>query len=644
MATVIDALVVSLGLDSSKFMQGQKESTEVLKKFGDQSEKTNKKAIDDTKKLGENFDKVKNAVIGLAAVVIGFNGLKDFVSSMVTSNAALGRNSAMLNMSARDLDAWGAAIETVGGTAQGFQQSMQNIEGGLQKFRMGMGGEETVTALARLGVQAKNGTVSMTDLSAALVRVKNAQGAQAAMALGQQLGLDQGTFQLLLQGPQAVQALHDKMYALSGVNEENTKAAQRLQAAWAQLKQASSGIANSMFGTLTPALEWVAAKLTAVSNWARDNKDFVTGFFIGLAAAIGAVVIATLPITGTILAITAAIAAASIAVGALYADWMRWTNGGKSALGDLWNYFRDVIKLIVTLFTGSGRQISAAWGKVWTDCKQLFTDFLSWVKGSAPTLGEAIKNAFAKAFDWVKGRARAIWDAITGKQSAGDVDAPETSDKQPGDGAKSSQPTSGGKSAVMASALQAAKAAQDKYGIPASVTLAQFALESGNGAHMPAGSNNPFGIKAKAGQPYVEAQTNEFINGKMERVTQKFAKFDSLSDAFDAHAKLLATSPAYASARSHENDPKAFANALTGTYATDPQYGAKLNSIMASNSGMVGAGMNGGAQAPSTTTVQTNIGSVNVQTAATDANGIARDMHKSLSNNSLISSGTYGVA
>lgn len=639
MATIIDALVVTLGLDSTKFVQGQSSASGSLKKFGDQSKKVNKQAEEDAKKLTEGFDKVKNAVLGLAAVVIGFNGLKDFVSSMVTSNAALGRTSNMLNMSARDLDAWGAAVETVGGTAQGFQQTMQNIEGNLQKFRMGMGGEETVTALARLGVQAKNGTVDLAELSAALVRVKNAQGAQAAMALGQQLGLDQGTFQLLLQGPTAVQALHDKMYALSGVTEENTKAAQRLQAAWAQIKQGSSGIANTLFGTLTPALEWLAKQMTALSDWSRDNKDFVIGFFIGMAAAIGAVVIATLPITVTILGIVAAIAAASVAVGALYADWKRWTDGGQSALGDLWNYFRDIIKLIVMLFTGSGRQISAAWGKVWDDAKSIFTDFLNWIKGSAPSIGEAIKNAFEAAFNWVKGRARAVWDAITGKQSSGDVDAPESPAGKPGTAAAPS-----GKAATLSAAAKAAKDAQDKYGIPASVTLAQFALESGNGAHMPVGSNNPFGIKAKAGQPYVEAQTNEFINGKMERVTQKFAKFDSLSDAFEAHAKLLATAPAYANARAHSNDPQAFANALTGVYATDPQYGAKLNKVMAANSRMVGAGMNGGAQSPSTTTVQTNINSINVQTAATDANGIARDMHKSLSNNGLINAGTYGVA
>ncbi|WP_176331912.1 glycoside hydrolase family 73 protein, partial [Burkholderia vietnamiensis] len=129
-------------------------------------------------------------------------------------------------------------------------------------------------------------------------------------------------------------------------------------------------------------------------------------------------------------------------------------------------------------------------------------------------------------------------------------------------------------------AMAAARQSQAKTGVPWLVTFAQWALESGFGKKMPAGSNNPFGIKAKAGQPYVEAMTNEFINGKMTRVTQRFAKFDSLADAFEQHAKLLANGRAYAKARKHKDDAFSFADALTGVYATDPQYGAKLKSIM----------------------------------------------------------------
>jgi len=129
--------------------------------------------------------------------------------------------------------------------------------------------------------------------------------------------------------------------------------------------------------------------------------------------------------------------------------------------------------------------------------------------------------------------------------------------------------------------IAAAQASQKKWGIPASVTLAQWALESSFGSAMPAGSNDPFGIKAAGGQPYVMAWTHEDVGGRNVRVLAPFRKFSSINDAFDQHGRLLATAPAYAKARKVENNPNAFADALTGVYATDRLYGTKLKEMMA---------------------------------------------------------------
>lgn len=125
----------------------------------------------------------------------------------------------------------------------------------------------------------------------------------------------------------------------------------------------------------------------------------------------------------------------------------------------------------------------------------------------------------------------------------------------------------------------AARDAAHKYGIFASVTLAQWALESAFGRHMPHGSNNPFGIKAAGGQKYVATPTHEFRGGRYVTVPQHFAVYDSLGEAFEAHAALLAHSKYYEKAR-HAKSPNEFASDLTGVYATDPKYGEKLIAIM----------------------------------------------------------------
>lgn len=128
--------------------------------------------------------------------------------------------------------------------------------------------------------------------------------------------------------------------------------------------------------------------------------------------------------------------------------------------------------------------------------------------------------------------------------------------------------------------IAAAKAAQDKWAIPASVSIAQFALESGWGKHMPPGSMNPFGIKSLPGAPSVAVPTREYFHGRYVTITAGFAKFPSLAEAFDAHARLLAVGAPYAHARSVLPDPFKFVDALTGVYATDPNYGAELTAII----------------------------------------------------------------
>lgn len=130
------------------------------------------------------------------------------------------------------------------------------------------------------------------------------------------------------------------------------------------------------------------------------------------------------------------------------------------------------------------------------------------------------------------------------------------------------------------SVVAAAQLAEKDWGIPASVSLAQYGLESGWGAHMPPGSNNPFGIKALAGQQSVMVPTREFVGGKYVIVRAPFRVFPSIAAAFSEHARLLRQGKPYARPREKLPDAEAFARALTGIYATDPKYGDKLVSIM----------------------------------------------------------------
>jgi flagellum-specific peptidoglycan hydrolase FlgJ len=124
--------------------------------------------------------------------------------------------------------------------------------------------------------------------------------------------------------------------------------------------------------------------------------------------------------------------------------------------------------------------------------------------------------------------------------------------------------------------IQAAQSAQRAYPcVFACVTLAQWAIESGYGREIPAGSNNFFGIKAVRGQAYVMAMTSEYLHGRWLRMSCAFAKYPTPAGSFLAHARLLATSGFYEAAR-HDADWKQFVVDMAKHYATAPNYAAVI--------------------------------------------------------------------
>ena len=126
-----------------------------------------------------------------------------------------------------------------------------------------------------------------------------------------------------------------------------------------------------------------------------------------------------------------------------------------------------------------------------------------------------------------------------------------------------------------------ALAAQQRFGVPASVTIAQAIDESGWGtSQLAANDYNLFGIKGSGPAGSVTFPTQEFENGQWVTIYAQFRVYHNVSESISDHAELLATSGYYTRAMADRAVPDAFANDLTGVYATDPEYGANLIALM----------------------------------------------------------------
>jgi flagellar protein FlgJ len=135
-------------------------------------------------------------------------------------------------------------------------------------------------------------------------------------------------------------------------------------------------------------------------------------------------------------------------------------------------------------------------------------------------------------------------------------------------------------SAFIGMLAQAAQDCQRKTGIPASITLAQAALESSWGER--AIGNNLFGIKADSSWtgPTVSFATTEHLGGKDVGLVDKFRRYASWLESMVDHAQFLLHNDRYKPCFK-ETTGAGWATALQAAhYATDPDYAKKLQSII----------------------------------------------------------------
>ena len=125
-------------------------------------------------------------------------------------------------------------------------------------------------------------------------------------------------------------------------------------------------------------------------------------------------------------------------------------------------------------------------------------------------------------------------------------------------------------------------------GIDPKLMVAQAALETGWGRHMIRGdqgepSFNLFGIKADsrwAGDE-VSITTTEYREGLPMKEQASFRSYPDYEASFRDYVSFLESNPRYREVLSVADKPEEFADRLQEAgYATDPEYGSKIRSIM----------------------------------------------------------------
>jgi murein DD-endopeptidase MepM/ murein hydrolase activator NlpD len=117
-----------------------------------------------------------------------------------------------------------------------------------------------------------------------------------------------------------------------------------------------------------------------------------------------------------------------------------------------------------------------------------------------------------------------------------------------------------------------------RYGIPASVTLAQGIIESANGkSTLAETANNHFGVKGTFNGAYVVAND--------DKLNEKFKKYDNVGQSYEDHSKVLMASryQQYVSSLSPDDYKGWAAGIKKGGYATDSNYVSTIVGVIEGN-------------------------------------------------------------
>jgi flagellum-specific peptidoglycan hydrolase FlgJ len=215
----------------------------------------------------------------------------------------------------------------------------------------------------------------------------------------------------------------------------------------------------------------------------------------------------------------------------------------------------------------------------------------SWTQGAArlaQSLAGNIQNS--RLDDEEKGNnayARDMIAKLLGGDSSASSAAPAapgvagaapTASSQPNPSSLPSIAAGGDKSAFVASLMPKALEASKTTGVDPRLIVAQAALESGYGQHAP--GNNLFGIKGSGPAGSNNLATTEVVNGQSVPQQANFRAYASPADSVDGYASFIMNNPRYAPMRNAQGLDNQIAALGSSGYATDPNYAAKIASIV----------------------------------------------------------------
>lgn len=293
MPTIIDSLVVTLGLDSSGFKKGQ---TEVKKGLDDTRKNADQTAKDMEaagKRAASFFGSIRTELLALVGVTLSAQGIKTFITNMTSDLMRLGIESHALDISAKSLDGWERAAAAAGSTAERMAGTLGNFQKTLTNIRTGGGQEDPLFgALASFaGATGANFDYQNDNAEKIMRKIASNWGKlskDAQRRFGGMFGFDNATQQGLANGSLVQDA--DRFAKISRATDEATRKALEFNRRLQEMKQNFTAASQVLYEALIPYIEKLIPLIEKFGIWISTHGPEISKFFSDTADEINKVV------------------------------------------------------------------------------------------------------------------------------------------------------------------------------------------------------------------------------------------------------------------------------------------------------------------------------------------------------------------
>lgn len=350
--SVIQTFFFMFDADTKKVQQGLKEINK-----GSADAKKGVEAVDESaEKLGGSFVKAAKAGGAFLAAILSVGAIKAAIGATAELTGQIEAQARALNVSTEALTTWQNVLIKIGGSASEANSTIGGLMATLRTMSVEGGQSLAMMQLGLDAADANDPLMVMRKLSDTFSTLNKSQ----QLYLGEKLGIDANTIELLGRGREEIDKLIEKQQRLGVVTAEQAAIAAKYREALDDVNQIWETIRREVTTAVLPVLTWLLDKVGQVVLFFRENQAFATGFFGAIATVISALLIpvlvraagASMAFLGPWLLIAGAVAAVGAAVGLVVDDIDAFMRGNDSVIGELakkWPWLGDIVTIAVNV-------------------------------------------------------------------------------------------------------------------------------------------------------------------------------------------------------------------------------------------------------------------------------------------------------